>query len=169
MGEIRSTMDIIMERTKGLTMSDEEKRRFREGEMSGRIRGLVQRGMDKTLDMERLKVELAALQEKDREMADRLIGEEFLSRIEPGGDNEFLLNCLSEILGLDTSSLRDKLQTFAHTLEKERTAREAVLRERLEARGVSGSSVLPNPEADPEWVRYVEGMKQSLKRKLTHE
>lgn len=167
MGEIRSTMDIIMERTKGLTMSDEEKRRFREEELSGKIRGLVQRRLDKALDMERFEVELAALREKDRGMADRLMREEFLGRIEPGRDNEFLLNSLSEILGLDTSPLRDMLQVFARNLEKERIACEAILKERLEARGISGTAVTANPEADPEWVTSVGKMKQSLKRKFT--
>ncbi len=38
MGEIRSTMDIIMEKAKGLTMTDEEKEAFRKKETEGKVR-----------------------------------------------------------------------------------------------------------------------------------
>jgi hypothetical protein len=38
MAEIKSTLDIIMERTKNLTMTDEEKASFRRKEAEGKVR-----------------------------------------------------------------------------------------------------------------------------------
>ena len=99
MGEIRSTLDIIMEKSKDLTMSDEEKKAFKEQEMAGKIRGLIQKYLDGSLDMDKLNVEIAALAEKDEEMVKRLIREESVSRIEIEGNNEPLLRVLGEITG----------------------------------------------------------------------
>jgi hypothetical protein len=54
MGEIRSTLDIIMEKTEGLTISEEEKRAFQKSEIEVKVRGLLQRFIDGILDIERL-------------------------------------------------------------------------------------------------------------------
>jgi hypothetical protein len=37
MGEIKSTLDIIMEKTRGLTMTAEEKREFQRKEVEGKV------------------------------------------------------------------------------------------------------------------------------------
>jgi len=64
MGEIRSTMDIIMEKAKGLTMSEEEKETFRKKETEGKVRGFLQRFLDGFIDAERLKDEIGSLGEE---------------------------------------------------------------------------------------------------------
>ena len=46
MGEIKSTMDIIMEKTKGLTMTEEEKAEYKHKELTGKVRGLIQKFLD---------------------------------------------------------------------------------------------------------------------------
>jgi hypothetical protein len=43
MGEIRSTLDIIMEKTRDLSLSPEEKRRLKGQEWLGRARGWVRK------------------------------------------------------------------------------------------------------------------------------
>ena len=55
MGEIKSTLDIIMEKTKGLTMTEEEKTAFKSKEMEGKVKGALQKFLDGILDVERLK------------------------------------------------------------------------------------------------------------------
>jgi len=46
MGEIRSTMDIIMEKAKNLTMSEEEKAEFNRKALQLKVKGLVQKFLD---------------------------------------------------------------------------------------------------------------------------
>ncbi|MCK9276084.1 MAG: hypothetical protein M0P57_13445 [Syntrophales bacterium] len=43
MAEIKSTLDIIMEKTRGMTLSDQEKKEIRLKEQEGKIKGLVER------------------------------------------------------------------------------------------------------------------------------
>jgi hypothetical protein len=166
MGEIRSTLDIIMEKTKGLTMSEEEKRAFKEEEMAGKIKGLIQKFLDKILDMDKLKREAAGLGERGGDAVKRLIREESVSRIEPEGDNEPLLRVLEEVTGSDTDSLREFLVAFEQRLAQEKRGREKALKKTLEKKGISGSAVIPNIQADPEWVQHVSEMRDEFQKKL---
>jgi hypothetical protein len=167
MGEIRSTLDIIMEKTKGLTMSEEEKRAFKEEEMAGKIKGLIQKFLDGVLDMERLKIEVAGLDEKDEDKVKVMIREESISKIEPGETNEPILRILEEVTGLDTESVRRALKNFEGRLEQEKGVREKELIKSLDKNGISGSAVLPNIQADPEWAQHVSEMRDEFKEKLS--
>ncbi|MGD9076862.1 MAG: hypothetical protein PVJ69_16710 [Desulfobacteraceae bacterium] len=167
MGEIRSTLDIIMEKTKGLTMSDEEKKAFKEQEMAGKVKGLIQKYLDGTLNMDQLRVEVTGLVEKGGDMVKRLIREESVSRIELEGNNEPLLRVLGEISGSEADSLREVLKEFGKRLEREKDVREKELRKELEKQGISGSAVLPSINADPEWSRYVLEIREEFQERLT--
>lgn len=166
MGEIRSTMDIIMEKARGLTMTDEEKSRFRQQEMSGKIRGLIQKFLDGAMKMERLKSEVTALREKDWDMSRRIILDEVKKRIEPERDNDPFFNILEDILGIETAPIKALLVEVDERLIKERASHEKRFMEDLEKRGVSGSAVLPNIAADPVWNRHVAQSKEGFQASL---
>ena len=166
MAEIRSTMDIIMEKTRGLTMTEQEKREFREKELTGKVKGLVQKVMDGALPPDRFKVEAAPLEEKDRDLTHRLVREEALSRIEPGGSNDAVLQILGEGIGVDTGPIRRLLSEFERDLARERESREKVLEERIRKSGISGSAVRPNIAADPGWIAYVSEKRDDSRQKI---
>jgi len=166
MGEIRSTLDIIMEKTKDLKISDEEKEAFKEQEMTGKIKGLIQKFLDGIIDMEQLRGEVSGLVEKGGDMVKRLIREESVSRIELEGNNEPLFRLLEEITGSEVDSLREVLKAFEKRLEREKDTREQGFKKRLEKQGISGSAVLPNINADPEWSRYVSEIKEEFQERL---
>jgi hypothetical protein len=166
MGEIRSTLDIIMEKTKGLTMSEQERRAFKEQEMAGKVKGLIQRYLDGAVAMDKLKGEIAALAEKDEDMVRMMIIKESIPRIEIGEYNESILRILEETTGLDTVSIRTALKDFEDKLEQEKGLREKELIKSLNKKGISGSAVLPNLEADPEWGQRVSEMRNEFQKKL---
>lgn len=156
-----------MEKTKGLTMSEEEKRAFKEGEMAGKVKGLIQKFLDGTMDTDQLRGEVSGLVETGGDMVKRLIREESLSRIEPAGNNEPLLRLLEEITGSEVDSLREALKAFEKRLVREKGTREEGFKRRLKKQGISGSAVLPNIYADPEWSRYVSEIKEEFQERLT--
>jgi len=166
MGEIRSTLDIIMEKTRDLKISDEEKEAFKEQEITGKIKGLIQKFLDGIIDMEQLRGEVSGLVEKGGDMVKRLIREESVSRIELEGNNEPLFRLLEEITGSEVDSLREVLKAFEKRLEREKDTREQGFKKRLEKQGISGSAVLPNINADPEWSRYVSEIKEEFQERL---
>ena len=166
MGEIRSTLDIIMEKTKGLTMSEEERRAFKEQEMEGKVKGLIQKFLDGGLDMVKLKMEMTVLAETNEDMVRMMIRKESIPRIEIGENNEPILRILEETTGLDTVSIRTALKDFEGKLEQEKGVREKELIKSLNKKGLSGSAVLPNLEADPEWGQRVSKMRNEFQKKL---
>jgi DNA-binding protein YbaB len=166
MGEIKSTLDIIMERTRNLTMTEEEKRAFKEQEMAGKVKGLVQRYLDGSMDLKRVKVEVAGLLEKDKDMAGWLIKKEVMDRIEVGKNNEPLLDLLENTIGMHGTPIRKMLAAFEQRLKHEGEAREKAIGETMKKRGISGSAVLPNLEADQEWRSRTMEIEKEMKERL---
>ena len=165
MGEIRSTMDIIMEKAKGLTMTDEEKEAFRKKETEGKVRGLLQRFLDGFIDAERLKDGIGSLGEKRYAIREALI-RECMGRMEPGADNTILLDALENAAGLDIAPIRKIILDYNQDLEQQKMDRKQVLQKNLEGLGISGSAVIPNIHADQEWIKDLSEMNKGFQEKL---
>ncbi|MDY7035960.1 MAG: hypothetical protein SV375_07340 [Thermodesulfobacteriota bacterium] len=166
MGEIKSTLELIMEKTKGLTMSDEEKRALKQREVSAKVKGLVQRFLDGIINIERLRIEATAIGKNKEDLLRRVIIEESINRIVPGKNNKPILEILGIVNGMDIDPVTDILMNFEQKFEREKDASEKLLREKFEKRGISGSAVLPNLEVDPEWSRYVSEFRVATQEKL---
>ena len=106
MGEIKSTLDIIMEKTKDLTLTDEEKNAFQKSETEGKVRGILQKFLDGLMDSKRLKEEIIGLGDKQYSLAKEALLKECLDRMEPGADNTPLLEVLENAAGLDTDPVQ---------------------------------------------------------------
>jgi len=168
MGEIKSTLELIMEKTKGLTMTNEEKRAFKQREMAGKVKGLIQRFLDGIINMERLRKEATAAGEEQQDLLRHVIIEESINRIVPGESNEPILEILESITGMDIDPVNEILIDFKQKFEREKNAGEKLLREKFQKRGISGSAVLPNLEADPEWHHYVSELRIGTQERLNN-
>jgi hypothetical protein len=166
MGEIKSTMDIIMEKTKGLTMTEEEKKAFKRQEMEGKIKGLILKYVDGLMGMERLKEDIAGLRTKKQAELEQLIRKETMALIKPGESNAPLLGILSSVVGMDTEPIIKLLGDFDSKIENERAEREEVLGEELRKKGISGSAVIPNLDADEEWAEVLSKAKGTFRKEL---
>jgi hypothetical protein len=153
MAEIKSTLDIIMEKAKKFSVTEEEKKGFKRQELEGKIKGLVQKVVDGVMDSERFQVEVTALQTKEKELVDRILKEEVVARIELGANNEALLKILENIAEPASPAIRKVLVKFEKKAESEKESRRKTAVENLKEKGISGSAVLPNLDADPEWLR----------------
>lgn len=91
MGEIKSTLDLVMERTRHLSLSSEEKKRQQKEAFKKRLNGLLANFADGSLTVDALQNRISQLQKKlkvdDRKIVLSAIGE----RIDPGGDNRHWL------------------------------------------------------------------------------
>ena len=166
MGEIKSTLDIIMEKTKGLTATKEEKEEFRKKEAEGKVRGLLQRFLDGFIDSERLKNEMGDLGNKHYGMITEALLRECMGRMEPGADNAKLLDALENALGLDIAPIQKILRDYNQGLEQQRMDRQQVIQKKLEESGISGTAVIPNINADQDWIRYLSEMKKGFQEKI---
>jgi hypothetical protein len=64
MGEIKSTLDLVMEKTKNLNLSNAEKEQQKNKEIKNRLRGLVQKFQDNILDTDNLRSEYQKLKKE---------------------------------------------------------------------------------------------------------
>ena len=77
MGEIKSTLDLVLEKTKNLTLSSEEKESQKQKEVENRIKGMVQKYQDGILSINQLIADYELLKKAQ-------INEKFTFLIESG-------------------------------------------------------------------------------------
>jgi len=157
MAEIKSTIDLIMERTKDLSASREEREAWHRQEREKHIRGLVQRLLDYSLTLDDVKDELE--REKKGGRAAEALGTlktALAAHVDPDSDNERLFRIVHELTGTPETRLQETLEPC----QAELYAKKMALTERqggeLASAGIAGSAVAPNPEADPQWKAHKE-------------
>lgn len=166
MSEIKSTLDIIMERTKGLTLSDEERQAFHEKEMDGKIQGLLQKFLDGLMDMEKLRLEFEGFGSEDREKARDILSTRCFEKLHPARENQAVLEVLEEVVNARMIPIRTALDAAIAELETVRPRLLEKVRKDLSLKGISGSAVVPNLDADLEWGKAVSRMKDRLHERL---
>ena len=153
MVEIKSTLDLVMEKTRHLTLSQEEKKAQERTEVSRRLQGLVQKYQDNLLKKENLKKELDNLKMAYDLNVDEILADSLLNSLKLGRDNTVFLELLSDIFELNFSGLETIFQNFKAAVKS--ATKESVERVKTDLskkRFISGSAVVPNLESDREWL-----------------
>ena len=153
MGEIKSTLDLVMEKTRHLTLSQEEKDAQTKVEVHKRLKGLVQKYQDNLLRKEQLEKELDILKKTYAMDVDQVLLNLLLSSLEPGRHYKMYLELLNELCGLDVSGLEKIFQDFKGAVKSATERRVNEIKADLEKkRFISGTAVVPNIESDSEWL-----------------
>ncbi len=154
MGEIKSTLDLVMEKTKNLSLSAEERLAQKNQEIVSRTNGLLQKFKDRVLKIDNFKAEYQKLQKEfDLSENDHLIKEIF-GQIELGAENKVLFELLAEFKVPDAAGLTSVLQEFQTALDAAARQHRQILKDQLaQTHSVSGSAVVPNLENDDGWQK----------------
>jgi hypothetical protein len=163
MAEIKSTLDLIMEKTKNLTLTPEEKENLRREEWLKKVRGWITKYLDGQVEMDWLKKEWNDTGKPER--IETGLKEELIGILDPDSDNKKLFALLEELLGLSRRPFEDALQSYQREVASEKEQRSRLLKEELARQGLSGAAVLPNLNADPDWRAWREESRRKLKEK----
>jgi hypothetical protein len=166
MAEIKSTLDIIMEKAKGITVTEEEKAQFKRRELQTKVEGFFHKTLGGAMDLERLATQLAGIDHADRGIAMEFLLQQCLARLDLEGGNKPVMVIMEELLKVDTSPLKAILETFREELEKGRRDQEEKIKKDLGKAGISGSAVVPNILAAPDWNRYVSELREKFSVEL---
>lgn len=168
MGELKSTLDIIMEKSSHLNLSEEEKREHEFTEMQQRLKGLIQKILDRTLKMEQLKQKLHVLEKTHGVCTKEIFLEEIIDQLTIDQDDRLLLRLLQEFFEADKivsiyNQYHDKISLFfQESISK--------MKERLKQKHhISGSAVKPNLNADAVWLTELQRIKDECKRMMRQE
>ena len=166
MGEIRSTLDIIMEKTKNLQITEEEKAEIQRKETAAKVKGLLQRYLDGLLGMEDISREIGNMSKDARRWAKEALKNECMERIDFEKDNTQVLELLEEILGLDMRGVRELIEEFKNNSLKEAERIKGQMEKELRNKGIQGSAVVVNHRAAPEWHGFVEQERRRFRNRL---
>ncbi|UCH06223.1 MAG: hypothetical protein JSV55_08785 [Deltaproteobacteria bacterium] len=166
MGEIKSTLDLVLEKTRNLTLSEEEKRNIAREELDKKIRGIVGKYMDDLLPLNRIREELESIESSEPDLPYKLFTVHLLAHVDLDVDISAILSALKEVVGSDPASLEVLQQEYKADKE---TARRSFAEDNLSAlkeRGVSGSAVVPNLDGIPEWVQFLSELSERYWEKI---
>ncbi len=170
MGEIKSTLDLVMEKTRHLTLSQEEKDAQKKVEVHKRLKGLVQKYQENLLRKDRLEKELDILKKTYAMNVDQILLNLLLSSLEPGRHYKMYIELLNEICGLNVSGLEKIFQDFKGTVKSATEKRVNEIKADLEKkRFISGAAVVPNLERDREWLSMLGDVKRGFDQILDRE
>lgn len=168
MAEIKSTIELVMERTRHLTLSEEEKREQEIAESRKKLTYLIQKYMDDLLNLETLERELHSLWPDGISSRRGMIVEELLQRLKLGGDNEAVLTLFEKLVGIQKEGISSILALYQAAVDQAAQNRLEDLRQNLlTSYGISGSAVVPNLEADKKWADELRAIEKDYMRKLS--
>lgn len=154
MAEIKSAIELAMEKTKDLVIGKEERDAMVAKEIETRVGGVVRRYMEEMISRDDVKREMDGIKADKRlkysSLLDALI-EEFDVR-----ESNDRLFSLFDFAGLGIQEvLRDEFETLRKDFQAEMEKKETIIRERIEgnltALGIAGDGIEPNLTAWDEW------------------
>jgi hypothetical protein len=165
MTEIKSTLDLIMEKTKGLSMTPQEKEALRREEWLKKAKGWIQKFLEGWVDLEKIKDEID-LNSNPPEW-EFLLKKEIITGLHPEAKNEKRLQLLQYLLHLSPDPYLKVFDAFNRRIEQEKNRQENLLRQNLADQGISGAAVLPNLDLAPSWRRFYQLELENCQRTLS--
>jgi hypothetical protein len=167
MAEIKSTLDLIMEKTQNMTLSEEEKNSLRTEELERKALGLVQQYCNRRIPLKDIRNELNAATGEARAELAELFRHAIIDCIDLDGDNSAAFALLEEILELDTTPYVTALATYGTRRDECKDGVVAALKAELEAAGISGTAVVPNISAGEEWKTLSDSIREDFRRAVS--
>ena len=168
MGEIKSTLDLVLEKTSHLSLSSEEKQALEVQEVEKRIKGMLQKYQDGVLTLKELKNEYGSIKKNEKLTAGRILIKEITGRLGLLKVNEPLLEALGKLGGFKTAGLKSVIEEFRGTYRQAAGKRSEKLKNNMLAGKycISGSAVVPNLAADEQWRREEQQIRSKLEDSL---
>ena len=170
MGEIKSTLDLVLEKTRHLSQTSEEKQAQTLKNTENRINGLLQKYLDGLFSIEQLQRDYEKFRAEFKLPNHAALAGQVISRLDPGQDNLVLFKVLDLCCHLDSNGLADVINQYQAGYQKAVQIRMEVLKESLaQKHNISGSAVVPNLETDDNWRQEAQAMTAAVEEKLNQE
>jgi len=170
MAEIKSTLDLVMEKTKGLVQSDEEKKAIRNQEREQRARSLLLKLKEGQIRPDNLVGALEELGEKDIAPLRRILIRLLMESISLGADNSAFLGGLKSLSASSGDDGMKKIEALLQEYDRSVVELAHVYRkkllEELSRQGISGSAVIPKLDQDSDWAEARKGMDIQFEARL---
>jgi hypothetical protein len=170
MGEIKSTLELAMERTKRFAVSEKEKEEIKRKEVLQKATGLFHRYREGHLSLNDVRKELERMERKTAATVKESLLTQWIDTLSLEEDNERILKGVES---LKEKSIAEVKQKFDHLLsryqkekEKAREMAGVQLVETLKKDRIWGSAVDPKLEGSEIWKKENENLSCSYRIKL---
>ena len=166
MGEIKSTLDLVMEKTRHLTLSDEEKADQKEKDARSRLKGVIQKTIDQSLTVDEFKKELVVWRQSFQ-MPDSVVIQEAVRLIDLDKRDQPVLTLLQTVLKDDLAELIDIIKDYQLTIDKALEEKAHQIEMQLKNRhAISGTAVVAYVEHDDDWKVTRQQYQSEYRRQL---
>jgi hypothetical protein len=170
MGEIKSTLDLVLEKTRHLSQTSEEKQAQTLKNTEIRINGLLQKYLDGLFSIEQLQRDYEKFKAEFKLPDHTALADQVISRLDPGQDNLVLFEVLDLCCHLDSSGLADVINQYQAGYQTAAQSRMEALKESLSQKhNISGSAVVPNLETDDSWRQEAQALASAVEEKINQE
>jgi hypothetical protein len=169
MAEIKSTVELALERTKGLRLSHEEMEKMKEEEVQLKAVGLVNRFLEVDFHLRDVEKELAKFDPQQRKHLEQLFLQHLIEAMNLDRENDLILQGLEALLPKSAwavKKIKDLVQRYQLRKKDESLKTKTELLAGLERLGISGSAVRPKVEGSPEWEQAVSTFKPGFEEEL---
>jgi hypothetical protein len=170
MGEIKSALELAMERSKKYVISDEERERIKEKEILQKATGLFHRYQENHLSIHETVREIERMDERTRGTAKEILLSQCAGALSLEEDPERLFSLMESIKNQDLHPIRQEFQSLstAYHEEKEKARQKMGLHlaEILKKAGIYGDAIVPNVEGNDHWKEVLDSLNHSYSGKL---
>ena len=170
MGEIKSTFELAMERTKKFEISNEERAEIKRKEIMQKVTSLFNRYLEGDLPLNEILKEIEKMEEKTAIVMKRSLLSQWIDALSLNGEGERLFKGIESLKQRSIDEVKQNFHRLLSQYQKEKKKVEEALRiqftEALKRDGIYGSAVEPKLEGNELWKKENEKLNQSYRTQL---
>jgi hypothetical protein len=160
MAEIKSTLELALERTKKIAISEKEKEEIRQKKLMEKAQGLFHRYREGHAPLSELQKEIERMDEKTSAAVRDFLLSQWIDALSLKAEDERLIKGIQWLkngrLEGTPQGFRQLSSQYRQEMEKIRQETRTQLVEALKSDGITGSAIEPNVEGDLLWKEAVE-------------
>jgi hypothetical protein len=157
MAEIKSTIELAMERTKQISISEKEKEEMKQKEILQKAMGLFYRYREGRLSLNEILKEIDRMDQQTERLIKEILLSQLIDALSLTDEDERLLKGIESLKQGDLEEMNRKFyQLFSQYKSAKEKIKKEVRSKRIEAlrkEKISGSAVEPNLEGNPLWEK----------------
>jgi len=169
-GEIKSTFELAMERTKKFAISNEERAEIKRKEIMQKVTSLFNRYLEGDLPLNEILKEIEKMEEKTAIVMKESLLSQWIAALSLNGEGERLFKGIESLKQRSIDEVKKNFHRLLSQYQKEKKKVEEALRiqftEALKRDGIYGSAVEPKLEGSELWKKENEKLNQSYRTKL---
>ncbi len=169
-GEIKSSIELAMERTKKFAISEREREEIKQREVLQKATGFFHRYLEGELSLSDIQKQIGRMEEKAAAQAREYLLSQWIDALSLDDEGEKILKGIESLEQRNIDKAKQKfhslLSEYGEEKEKAKEMVKAERREILRTAGIYGTAVEPNLEEDELWRKENEKLDHAHKRTL---